>query len=72
MQRNPAVIHFTTEIKPWHYYCFHPEKDLYFEYLDRTPWVGQRPDRPGFSTWWHVQTFKFQKRLLATGRRMGL
>lgn len=71
MQQQPAVIHYTTEIKPWHYYCFHPLREKYHEFLDQTPWQGTRPSRPGFSTWWHVQTFKLQKRLLAAGRRMG-
>lgn len=36
---NPGILHFTDAKKPWKYVvCGHPLKELYFEYLDRTPW----------------------------------
>lgn len=69
MWDSPKLIHFTTEIKPWHYYSFHPLTQRFFEYLDRTAWAGWRPTKPGFSVWWHVQTFRWQKHLMAWTRR---
>jgi lipopolysaccharide biosynthesis glycosyltransferase len=38
---NPCVKHFVTEQKPWKYYK-HPEKHLFYEYLDLTAWSGWR------------------------------
>lgn len=34
----PGVVHFTGPVKPWHYACNHPERDLYVLYKDGTPW----------------------------------
>lgn len=39
--RDPAVIHFIGEYKPWHYRCRHPYREKYFEVLDSTPWKGK-------------------------------
>lgn len=39
--RNPAVIHFIGEHKPWHYRCRHPYRKRYFEILAGTPWKGR-------------------------------
>jgi lipopolysaccharide biosynthesis glycosyltransferase len=72
MWRAPQLIHFTTEIKPWHYYSFHPKTELFYHYLGQTAWAQWRPIRPGFKTWWHVQTFRWQKRLIALTRRWSL
>ena len=38
---NPYVKHFVAEHKPWKYYK-HPEKSLFYEYLDLTAWSGWR------------------------------
>lgn len=35
---NPAIIHFTTDVKPWHIYSTHPFKQLYLEYREKTRW----------------------------------
>jgi lipopolysaccharide biosynthesis glycosyltransferase len=32
------IVHFTTELKPWHYMNDHPLKREYLEYRRRTPW----------------------------------
>ncbi len=48
MLRRPAILHFTTEFKPWDYHCNHPRRDVFFEYLDKTAWRGWRPSRPPF------------------------
>lgn len=39
--RDPAVIHFIGEHKPWHYRCRHPYRRKYFEILADTPWKGR-------------------------------
>lgn len=44
--QQPYIVHFATAIKPWHYYCEHPAKDLFFQYLDMTSWTGWRPKKP--------------------------
>lgn len=69
MLDRPKLIHYTTEIKPWHYYSFHPLTKTFFEYLALTPWATWSPPKPGFKTWWHVQTFRWQKQLMAMTRR---
>lgn len=42
MLRHPAILHYTNR-KPWDYESQHPLRHLYFEYLDLTPWRGERP-----------------------------
>lgn len=39
---DPAILHFTNR-KPWEYDSQHPLRQLYFKYLDLTPWRGERP-----------------------------
>lgn len=45
----PAIIHFTTEWKPWHYANQHPLKQMFFDQLDETVWANWRPEKPDFS-----------------------
>jgi lipopolysaccharide biosynthesis glycosyltransferase len=40
--QEPDIIHFTTLPKPWMNNCIHPQKDLFYQYLDRTAWAGWR------------------------------
>jgi len=40
---KPVIIHFVSRPKPWQYYCKHPYKQLYFDYLSQTPFNGWRP-----------------------------
>jgi len=35
--KNPKIIHFTGEIKPWHYLSVHPLKKEYWRYLKKPP-----------------------------------
>jgi len=35
---NPALVHFTTHVKPWHIYSKHPYKDIYMQYRLETKW----------------------------------
>ena len=57
LRDDPAVIHFTTEFKPWKYHPFHPLRDRFFAMLDETSWRGWRPEKPAFSLkrWWDLQ-----------------
>ena len=54
MQDNPAIIHFTTEFKPWQWHWQHLRGEQFFAALDQTSYRGWRPERPPFS-WksWH-------------------
>lgn len=36
----PCIVHFTSRPKPWSYGCTHPNRDLFFEYLQHTDWAG--------------------------------
>jgi lipopolysaccharide biosynthesis glycosyltransferase len=49
MIEKPAVIHYTTEWKPWDFVSAHPSHQRFFEKLDETAWAGWRPEKPPFS-----------------------
>ncbi|HEX2926742.1 MAG TPA: glycosyltransferase [Ruminiclostridium sp.] len=40
---NPMIIHYTKQVKPWHYKDCHPLKEEYYRYLRLTPWNGAVP-----------------------------
>lgn len=40
---RPVVIHFTGRDNPWEYTTERPYKDLWWEYLERTPYRGYQP-----------------------------
>lgn len=57
LKDDPAIVHFTTGVKPWHATCRHPRKGAFFETLDRTAWSGWRPT-PSFKQtrkYWFLQ-----------------
>ena len=37
---DPAIIHYTTQNKPWFYNTVHPFKNEYSKYLKLSPWAG--------------------------------
>lgn len=39
--KHPVILHYTNR-KPWEYDSQHPLREVYFKYLDLTPWKGQR------------------------------
>lgn len=43
---HPKAIHYSARSKPWHGDNTHPARDLFFHYLDQTPWAGWRPEAP--------------------------
>jgi predicted TPR repeat methyltransferase len=42
-KNHPYIIHFTTGDKPWLAACRHPDRQLFFQQLDKTAWSGWRP-----------------------------
>jgi len=40
---DPWVVHYAGNLKPWRYGVRNKPSDLYFLYLDQTPWKGWRP-----------------------------
>jgi len=47
-KKNPIVIHYTGEMynRPWCVGCTHPLKDVYLEYLEKSPWAGNIITKP--------------------------
>lgn len=40
---NPAIIHYSSSSKPWHFINMHPLKGLYYDYMYKTPWRNYVP-----------------------------
>ncbi len=40
---DPWIVHFAGNVKPWRFVVRNTPHDLYFRYLDMTPWKGWRP-----------------------------
>jgi lipopolysaccharide biosynthesis glycosyltransferase len=58
LRRDPWIVHFTSQHKPWHYFCRHPMLREYLNAIDRTDWSGWRPKYPseqGLRKWWEFQ-----------------
>jgi len=72
MRREPAIIHFTTEFKPWRYGTADPRATWFFETLDKTAWRGWRPPRPQFhlARWWQGRAVAIQKRWTISSRKV--
>lgn len=41
-----AIIHFASSVKPWTFGAHHAAESLYFQWVDKTAWVGWRPVKP--------------------------
>jgi lipopolysaccharide biosynthesis glycosyltransferase len=61
MRDDPAIVHYTTEYKPWNFRPFHPERELYYRHLDQTAFAHWRPEDPGFrlGDWWTFNLVQF-------------
>ena len=72
MVENPAVIHFTTQWKPWDHVSDHPLRHLFFEALDETAWHGWRPQKPAFDLgrWWQGRAVQWTKHCTITYRKL--
>lgn len=46
LERDAAVVHFASSLKPWHFYAEHPARALFFRYLAETAWKEWRPRPP--------------------------
>ncbi len=70
--QQPAIWHFTTEIKPWHYHSRHPLREQFFAVLDRTAWRGWRPEKPSFhlGRWWQRQAVQIAKHWTISYRKL--
>jgi len=43
---KPVIIHYTHDLKPWHYGCYHSRRTLYIDALQKTTWSGYKfPDK---------------------------
>ncbi len=42
IKEHVAIIHFSSKLKPWNYLCNHPLKEIYFNYLAKTPWQNEK------------------------------
>ncbi len=40
---HPAIIHYSSSTKPWHFINMHPLKEIYYEYIRKTPWRNYVP-----------------------------
>lgn len=72
MRDRPALIHFTTEFKPWNFHPFHPNRQAFFDRLDQTAWAGWRPSKPDFSLkrWWDLKAVGVIRNLVINYRKL--
>lgn len=47
--RDPWIVHFAGSLKPWRFVVRNTPHELYFKYLDMTPWKGWRPPPTPFA-----------------------
>jgi lipopolysaccharide biosynthesis glycosyltransferase len=72
MINDPAIVHFTTEFKPWRPGARHPQRDLYFAALDETAWCGWRPASARFAgmKWWQASGLFVRRRTARAWRKI--
>ena len=56
---EPIVIHYSGPIKPWHKECKNPYSDLYFKYLQLTPWKNSKSLKK-YSTFKDIAIFRLK------------
>jgi lipopolysaccharide biosynthesis glycosyltransferase len=74
MRDRPAIIHYTTEWKPWDFQPFHPLRETYYDQLDQTAWQGWRPEDPGFNfrRWWDRKAVDVIRKWIVNWRKVKL
>ncbi|WP_372721800.1 glycosyltransferase family 8 protein [Novipirellula sp.] len=72
MKTNPAIVHFTTEFKPWQAGSNHPRSEVFFEGLAATAWQDWRPPKPdpSFQHWFNRRMVNMIKRTTITSRKI--
>lgn len=61
---HPTVLHYTPSFtsRPWVRNCCHPLKKLYWDAVEKTPWVGAQPIKD--SSKWYVKLINWRYRNL--------
>jgi lipopolysaccharide biosynthesis glycosyltransferase len=42
-KKQPLIIHYAADFKPWYSFHFLPYKRVYYRFLEMTPWKGTKP-----------------------------
>ncbi len=58
---DPAILHFTSEFKPWRWKAIHPHRADFFEFLRQTAWHDWQPSPPQHP--WRMWTDRWGIRL---------
>ena len=63
-KENPIIIHFTPSFttRPWVENCKHPQRNIYWQYLEKTPWKGKKAEKS--SEKWYVKLINWRYRTL--------
>ncbi len=47
--KDPYIVHFAGGHKPWKYLTIHPHKKHYWDFINRSPWKGIKPEDKSLS-----------------------
>ncbi len=71
--REPFILHFTGDIKPWHFVYPEPTQSRFFYYLMKSGWFGPTEDMSGLITRIREKQSEYEpaiKRLYATSQEL--